>query len=498
MSRQTRFGLVALILVLIAVIAPIRQRLDLIKYNPKYGFAQKEGPRDARKTGMLLETSLQFAGAAEMGLREAVASMLWVRADEFFHNGEYEAILPLVRMVTWLDPQQIDVYSTGAWHLDYNFTDEEQRSDRRYIPPAIALLKEGIENNPEIWDLRFDLGWMHYLQKLKDYPNAAYWLKEAASKDGKDMNTGEIQPRPSFVDRMLAHAYERTGEFDKCEAQWKSCVDKAEAAVKKDKDGSTIATLDVDVAKKNYGLFLLRQAWRYGDMDVYARGLAVLKSIEKPDYKQAEAYTAAQANYDQLKAKGQRPHDVLPPLDAGFTVTWKKLKPKVLRVSGTLDLATTEQYKNLDSECYTNRYQEYMKSPEKQRKYLAWQNGCRVRIVLEDEGYDYLHMKDQKEFQWQVDKTLTLMVDEAAVRDGKFSLDINMNDTEQNSTMYPFVKKNYRLSVWFNPQDAPDFIQDRIGWRGEGLTDKHYLDTKSIPGVRMLRREFTLKRSDIL
>src|SRR5882724_4467823 len=71
-----------------------------------------------------------------LGFREAAAGLLWVRCDEFFHSGDYDAILPLVRLITWLDPHADNVYITGAWHLDYNFTDSTERSDRRYIAPA--------------------------------------------------------------------------------------------------------------------------------------------------------------------------------------------------------------------------------------------------------------------------------------------------------------------------------------------------------------------------
>ena len=58
-----------------------------------------------------------------LGFREAAAGLLWVRCDEFFHSGDYDAILPLVRLITWLDPHADNVYVTGAWHLAYNFTD---------------------------------------------------------------------------------------------------------------------------------------------------------------------------------------------------------------------------------------------------------------------------------------------------------------------------------------------------------------------------------------
>src|SRR5581483_345749 len=106
-----------------------------------------------------------------LGFREAAAGLLWVRCDEFFHSGDYDAILPLVRLITWLDPHADNVYVTGAWHLSYNFTDSSERSDRRYIPPSQKLLDEGIANNPNLWEIKFEKGWQNY-DKIKDFPAA--------------------------------------------------------------------------------------------------------------------------------------------------------------------------------------------------------------------------------------------------------------------------------------------------------------------------------------
>ena len=46
------------------------------------------------------------------GFREMVAGILWVRADSFFDSGNYDAILPIIRLVTWVDPKEIDVDPT--------------------------------------------------------------------------------------------------------------------------------------------------------------------------------------------------------------------------------------------------------------------------------------------------------------------------------------------------------------------------------------------------
>src|SRR5437016_1356376 len=102
------------------------------------------------ESGAFRGLSNEFILGPMLGLQQAVAGALWVRADEFFHEGDYDAILPIVRMVTWLDPHQLDVYITGTWHLSYNFTDSNERSDRLYIPASQKLQEEGCENNPTL------------------------------------------------------------------------------------------------------------------------------------------------------------------------------------------------------------------------------------------------------------------------------------------------------------------------------------------------------------
>jgi len=139
------------------------------------------------------------------GFREITAGILWVKADSFFDQGNYDAILPLIRLVTLLDPNEIDVYATGMWHIGYNFTDEEQRSDRRYIPSALALGKEGCNQNPDTYELFFEEGWLWYHKIDDDYDQAVKWFREAQKRS--DM----LPARKN----LLGMAYQRTGEIDK-------------------------------------------------------------------------------------------------------------------------------------------------------------------------------------------------------------------------------------------------------------------------------------------
>ena len=151
MTIDKRKLLVAVVVVVIAAIVAIQLNLE-----PKYEKIVHAGKQigDNKSGDMMAELPGQFIVASFTGFKQVIAGALWVRADEFFHRGHYHAIVPLVRMVTWLDPHNIDVYTTGAWHLDYNFVDYANTlSDKRYIPASIApstLAASVSVNNPKV------------------------------------------------------------------------------------------------------------------------------------------------------------------------------------------------------------------------------------------------------------------------------------------------------------------------------------------------------------
>ena len=192
MSRTKKQLLLALVGVLVVFVALMQNNLDPLRRKYQPGKVAN------------LELGAEFVSATLIGLKEVVAGLLWVRTDEFFHTGNYEAVMPMVRIITWLDPHQIDVYDTGAWHLSYNFTDSQERSDRRYIPASRALLREGIINNPSTYDLYFSLGWLNF-NKMQDYKQSIIWLSQANTKEAVDAATGKKMDRPEYVGHELAH-----------------------------------------------------------------------------------------------------------------------------------------------------------------------------------------------------------------------------------------------------------------------------------------------------
>ncbi len=181
------------------------------------------------------KTPFQALAPALLGFRQVAASLLWVKTDDYFHEGQYEPILRMVRLITTIDPHQIDVYTTGAWHMAYNFM------DKRLIRTGLEFLDDGVKHNPNIYDLYFESGWTH-TDKMKDYPKAMYWYQIASTKGTSD---GRPLP-PDFTWHQLAIAHERAGDIDGAIRQWeKTLVRETKELAEKPKDFAARSNHDV-------------------------------------------------------------------------------------------------------------------------------------------------------------------------------------------------------------------------------------------------------------
>lgn len=227
------------------------------------------------------------------GFRELIAGILWVRADSFFDQGNYDAILPIIRLVTILDPKQIDVYATGMWHIGYNFTDEDSRSDRRYIPSALALGKEGSKNNSYTYELFFETGWLWYHKIDDNYENAVKWFEQATERN--DM----LEARRN----LLSMAYQRDGKVEKQLDYMEDLFKKATDRFEKEGDNFQ-ARQNKETIEGNLDNHLIRMVQR--GYFANKRG-----EFEKGAY------------------------DTRPPFDVGFSARVSVIEPKVLRVQGT-------------------------------------------------------------------------------------------------------------------------------------------------------------------
>lgn len=99
------------------------------------------------------------------------ATKAYMRMEGHSHNDPKSA-LPLFRLMTWIDPQFIPGWTTGATVLG------RERSDAA-LDMGIELLKEGLEHNPNSPSILSELG-RFYASKKRDFAKALPYLRRAA------------------------------------------------------------------------------------------------------------------------------------------------------------------------------------------------------------------------------------------------------------------------------------------------------------------------------
>ncbi|MBL7071241.1 MAG: hypothetical protein ISS26_03605 [Candidatus Omnitrophica bacterium] len=148
------------------------------------------------------------------GFRGLAADIMWVKIDHMWHSGRWFEVMPVLRSITWMQPHFIEAWELGAWHLAYNlyaYAGETEEAGK-YIEEGIRFLKEGVAKNRNTHDLWFGLGWIYY-NKLKNNDEGARYFKIATRFD-----------HPSYIDRMVAHAYRKKGDIESEYKQWQHCL----------------------------------------------------------------------------------------------------------------------------------------------------------------------------------------------------------------------------------------------------------------------------------
>ena len=129
-----------------------------------------------------------------LGHNGLLADIYWTRVVQYFgrqrilRRYEYPLLAPLLDITVTLDPQLVVAYRFGGVFLSAPPPYGAGEPDK-----AIALLRRGIQANPQQWRLWHDLGFIYYWE-LKDFPaasqaylegskhpNAAPWMKVMAA-----------------------------------------------------------------------------------------------------------------------------------------------------------------------------------------------------------------------------------------------------------------------------------------------------------------------------
>ncbi|HEY3413540.1 MAG TPA: hypothetical protein VGM51_10875 [Armatimonadota bacterium] len=377
-------------------------------------------------------------GASMLGFREVAAGMLWVKADELFHEGKYQELVPYFSLVTFMDPHQTDVYSTGAWHLMYNF------GDPRMVPQGLSFLKEGVANNPKIWDLYFQLGWSNFDWPVEDYFAALPYFEEADRHNGADGT-----PPPRYISHMVAHCLARQGKIDEARKTWTDNMAFAEreiakAKAAKDENSARLWEQERDVCRLNLNLVIVR--------DVGRRDLA-----KNPKH----------VSFDvQLRNQGKRVLGVhcrvngLPPMRDNL---------------GEVSNARLE---------FVVQDKDYDKLQAAHTNDLTWgpKHLTRFRSI-----YNIVESDGQVLYQKKPWVPLDM------------SKDTMLEPPRKPEELFPLESAQYEVIIRLDPRvrRQPETVQDILGWIGEGLAPGKDV----VPGRgngRMLERRIIIPREMIL
>lgn len=148
---------------------------------------------------VLFVSSPQFVKRASLGYSGLLADIYWMRVVQYFgrkhlrDSMEYKALAPLLDITTTLDPNLVIAYEWGS-----TFLSQPPPSGAGDDDAAIALIRKGIQNNPDNWHLYFTLGFIQYFDKHdalgagqtfeegSRVPNAHPWMKVMAAKMASD------------------------------------------------------------------------------------------------------------------------------------------------------------------------------------------------------------------------------------------------------------------------------------------------------------------------
>lgn len=130
-------------------------------------------------------------------ISQLTSGYLWQLDDYYWHQGQYERCIAILRMIAEVDPHDTEAYSSGAWLLQNQLRDDE----------AEVLLLRGLELNPDVYDLYYDLGLFYYMHERFD--EAIPYIESAVR-----------YPVHKAVWHLLAHCYEHVGDLSQAANIW--------------------------------------------------------------------------------------------------------------------------------------------------------------------------------------------------------------------------------------------------------------------------------------
>lgn len=138
----------------------------------------------------------KFMEQVSLGYNQITADMIWFSAIQYyggFRAGDHDLAYfrGLIDLVTDLDPHFIFPYLFGAVVMS---------QDMHSLDSGIDLLRKGMHNNPESWELPFEIGFLSFID-ARNHDMAARYFDLASRLPGA----------PDRTRRFAAFVYSRAG-----------------------------------------------------------------------------------------------------------------------------------------------------------------------------------------------------------------------------------------------------------------------------------------------
>lgn len=171
-----------------------------------------------------------------LGYTGLMADIYWTRVVQYFgskhaaHAKQYKQLAPLLDITTTLDPHLIVAYRFGSTFLAQNPPEGAGEPDK-----AVELIERGIRENPDTWQLYFELGFLEYMD-LHDPSAAANAFERGA----------QIPHSHPFLRVLAAAMAQHAGERQTARALWMTTYQTTDDSMIKENAVKHLRALDVD------------------------------------------------------------------------------------------------------------------------------------------------------------------------------------------------------------------------------------------------------------
>lgn len=171
-----------------------------------------------------------------LGYTGLMADIYWTRVVQYFgskhaaHAKQYKLLAPLLDITTSLDPHLIVAYRFGSTFLAQNPPEGAGEPNK-----AVELIERGIRENPDTWQLYFELGFLQYME-LHDPAAAANAFERGA----------QIPHSHAFLRVLAAAMAQHAGERQTARALWMTTYQTTDDPMIRENAVKHLRALDVD------------------------------------------------------------------------------------------------------------------------------------------------------------------------------------------------------------------------------------------------------------